>query len=87
MPFFQFDNFSASSPRFVTTEGTRKNLRPFSRVLLLPQPTIKQIPSSQDLYSELRISKSNYQRATQEPNDFIYFDKLKKRVAKNFNGC
>ena len=37
--------------------------------------------------AELRISKSNYQRATQEPNNFIYFDKLKKRVAKDFNGC
>ena len=34
---------------------------------------------------ELRISKPNYQRATQEPYDFIYVDKPKKHVAKNFN--
>ena len=31
------------------------------------------------------ISKSHQQRATQEPYDFIYVDKPKKRVAKNFN--
>ena len=34
---------------------------------------------------ELGISKSHYQRATQDPYDFLYADKLKKRVAKNFN--
>ena len=34
---------------------------------------------------ELGVSKSHYQRATQEPYDFIYVDKPKKRVAKNFN--
>ena len=34
---------------------------------------------------ELGINKNDYQRATQEPYDFIYVDKPKKRVAKNFN--
>ena len=34
---------------------------------------------------ELGISKSHYQRATQEPYDIVYVDKPKKRVAKNFN--
>ena len=34
---------------------------------------------------ELGINKFHYQRATQEPYDFIYDDKPKKRVAKNFN--
>ena len=37
-----FDNFSASSPWFVTTDGTREKWRPLSLVLLLPQSTIKQ---------------------------------------------
>ena len=34
---------------------------------------------------ELGINKSHYQRATKEPYDFIYVDKPKKRVMKNFN--
>ena len=34
---------------------------------------------------ELEINKFHCQRATQEPYDFIYVDKPKKRVAKNFN--
>ena len=39
-----FDNFSASSPWFVTNDGTREKWRPLpvSLVLLLPQSTIRQ---------------------------------------------
>jgi len=47
-----------------------------------------EFPSSNEqnmICSELEISKFNYQRATQEPYDFIYADKPKKHVAKNFN--
>ena len=35
--------------------------------------------------TELGINKPNYQRAQNEPFDFIYVDKPKKRVAKNLN--
>ena len=34
---------------------------------------------------ELGIDKSDYQRAVQEQYDFLYVDKPKKRVMKNFN--
>ena len=49
---------------------------------------IFEFPSSNEqnmICRELGISKSHYQRATQEPYDFLYVDKPKKRVAKNFN--
>ena len=52
---------------------------------------IFEFPSSNEqnmICRELGISKSHYQdyqRATKEPYDFIYVDKPKKRVAKNFN--
>ena len=45
-------------------------------------------PSSNEqnmICRELGISKSNNQRATQAPYEFIYVDKPKKRVAKNVN--
>ena len=46
---------------------------------------IFEFPSSNEpnmIYRKLGISKSNYQRATQQPYDFIYVDKPKKRVPK-----
>ena len=49
---------------------------------------IFEFPSSNEqnmICRELAISKSNYQRATQEPYDFNYVDKPTKRVAKSFN--
>ena len=49
---------------------------------------IFKFPSSNEqnmICRELRINKSHYQKAVQEPYDFLYVDKPKKRVAKNFN--
>ena len=48
---------------------------------------IFEFPSSnkQNMICREHISKSHFQRATQEPYDFIYVDKPKKRVAQNFN--
>ena len=34
---------------------------------------------------ELNINKSDYQKATKDPYSFLYVDKVKKRVARNFN--
>ena len=63
--------------------GTDKTIR-----LNCTHHCIFEFPSSNEqnmICRELGISKSHYQRATQEPYDFIYADKPKKRVAKNFN--
>ena len=49
---------------------------------------IFEFPSSNEhnwICRELGINKNDSQRPTQEPYDFIYVDKPKKRVAKNFN--
>ena len=49
---------------------------------------IFEFPSSNEqnmICRELGISKSNCQRTTQEPYDFIYVDKHNKGVAKNIN--
>ena len=45
---------------------------------------IFEFPSSNEqnmICGELGVNKSHYQRATQEPYDFLYVDKPKKRVA------
>ena len=34
---------------------------------------------------ELNINKSDYQKANKDPYSFLYVDKVKKRVARNFN--
>ena len=34
---------------------------------------------------ELNINKSDYQKATKDPYTFLYVDKVKKKVARNFN--
>ena len=63
--------------------GTDKTIR-----LNCTYHCIFEFPSSNEqnmICREHGISKSHYQRATQEPYDFIYVDKPKKRVAKNFN--
>ena len=63
--------------------GTDKTIR-----LNCTHHCIFEFPSSNKqnmIYRELGVNKSHYQRATQEPYDFIYVDKPKKRVAKNFN--
>ena len=33
---------------------------------------------------ELNINKSDYQKATKDPYSFLYVDKVKKNVEKNF---
>ena len=34
---------------------------------------------------ELNINKSDYQKATKDPYSFLYVDKVKKKVARNFD--
>ena len=34
---------------------------------------------------ELGISKSKYQKATQDPYSFLYIDKPRKLISKNFD--
>ena len=36
--------------------------------------------------SELGINKEDFKSATRKPNSFLYFDKPKKYIAKNFTG-
>ena len=63
--------------------GTDKTIR-----LNCTHHCIFEFPSSNEqnmIYRELGVNKSHYQRATQEPYDFIYVDKPKKCVAKIFN--
>ena len=63
--------------------GTDKTIR-----LNCTHHCIFEFPSSNEqnmIYRQLGVNKSHYQRATQEPYDFIYVDKPKKCVPKNFS--
>ena len=63
--------------------GTDKTIR-----LNCTHHCIFEFPSTNEqnmICRELGINKSHYQKAVQEPYDFLYVDKPKKRVAKNFN--
>ena len=37
------------------------------------------------MYNENNVAKEKYRQATKEPCSFLYVDKPKKRLAKNFN--
>ena len=48
-----------------------------------------EFPSSKEsnrISSELGVSKKDYKAATKKPYSFLYVDKPKKRIAKNFTG-
>ena len=50
---------------------------------------IFEFPSSREssrISSELGVDKTKYRAATKEPFSFLYIDKPKKRIAKNFTG-
>ena len=48
-----------------------------------------EFPSSREsnrISSELGVNKEDYKSATRKPYSFLYVDKPKKRIAKNFTG-
>ena len=48
-----------------------------------------ELPSSREsnrISSELRVDKETYKAATRKPFTFLYVDKPRKRIAKNFTG-
>ena len=50
---------------------------------------LNEFPSSREsnrISSELGVKKEDYKTATRKPYSFLYVDKPKKRIAKNFTG-
>ena len=48
-----------------------------------------EFPSSREanrISSELGVNKEDYKSATRKPYSFLYVDKPRKRIAKNFTG-
>ena len=54
-----------------------------SHYCLYEFPSLRQ---SNRISSELGVSKEDYKAATKKPYSFLYVDKTKKRIAKNFIG-